>query len=445
MEGEVGITPRDCTLLPLSSGELLVSRDHAVFCRVPPGEVDSVRAVVEGGASLEGLSPAMRDALRRHGFFGLPRRAKPDAPTVQLQLTNGCNLACAYCCTNSGEPRGKEVGFERMLGVVRQIPEVLGARTSVALLGGEPLLVGWAVDLASEIVRLGLSLTLFTNGLLLANDGLAQRVAGLVRKGVQVRVSLGGPSTLTCDTISGASRFDAALHGIHRLAAFGGRATVDLMLMPQHVAAISSQLHDLRQRLPPNTPVTLGVLYMSGRETGQHLFESRAALDAALDRVAFEAGVAIPAALPSPVTYRREGCGCALGQHVHVRSDGALFNCFKMEEQVGHLDTAGFAATARSIRENPHRASDLPTCADCALATLCGGGCRSENLLYTGDADEPLCGPWRVRVISELLAEDRVTAVEWPVGFLLQEARKRGIEAPQNLRPRLASRHLVDV
>jgi radical SAM protein with 4Fe4S-binding SPASM domain len=217
------------------------------------------------------------------------------------------------------------------------------------------------------------------------------------------------------------------------------------MLMPQHVEAISGQLYDLRKRLPPNTPVTLGVLYMSGREMGQHLFDSRAALDAALDRVAFEAGVAIPASLPSPVTYRREGCGCALGQHVHVRSDGALFNCFKMEEQVGHLDTVGFVAAAQSIRENPHRAGDLPTCADCPLATLCGGGCRSENLLYTGDADEPACGPWRVRVISELLAEDRVSAVEWPVEFLLQEARNRGIDTPQDLRPRVASRHLGDV
>jgi radical SAM protein with 4Fe4S-binding SPASM domain len=444
-EGEMGIVPRDCMFLPLSEGALLVSRDHAVFCRVPPGEVDGVRAVVDGGAPVERLSPAMRDDLDRHGFFGSPRRAKPDAPSVQLQLTNGCNLACAYCCTNSGEPRTQEVCFEQMLGVVRQIPEVLGAGTRVALLGGEPLLVPWAVDLASEIVKLGLRLTLFTNGLPLADDNVARRVAGLVQEGAQVRVSLGGPSTETCDAISGASRFDAALRGIHRLAARGGRAAVDLMLVPQHVETISGQLHDLRERLPRNTAVTLGVLYISGRETGQHLFESRAALDEALNRVTFEAGVAIPVSLPSPVTYRREGCGCALGQHVHVRSDGALFNCFKMEEQVGHLDTVGFAAAAQSIRENPHRARDLPTCADCALATLCGGGCRSDNLLYTGDADEPACGPWRVRVISELLAEDRVGAVEWPVGFLLEEARNRGIETPDDVRSRRVSRHLVDV
>ncbi|MCP4542784.1 MAG: radical SAM protein [Chloroflexi bacterium] len=439
------LIPQDCTLLPISHGALLVSRNHAVFCRIPPSEVDTVRAVVLGEAFLNALSQTTLNNLEEHGFFAPPRQPKPDSPTIQLQLTNDCNLACSYCCTNSGEARTEEVCFDQMLQVVRQIPEVLGSRTSIALLGGEPLLVPWAIDLASEIVRLGLTLTIFTNGIPLADDDLAEKTARLVNQGVRVRISLGGPSTETCDTISGASRFDAALRGIHNLAAFGGHATVDLMFTPQHADTISCELDHLRQRLPPNTNVTLGVLYLSGRETGDHLFKSRAELDAALDSVAFEAGVAISASRTSPVTHRREGCGCALGQHVHVRSDGALFNCFKMEEKVGHLDTIGFAAAARSIRENPYRASDLPICADCPLATLCGGGCRSENLLYTGNPGEPPCGPWRVRVLSELLAEDRVTAVEWSVAFLLQEARARGIETPNDLHPQGTSRHLIDV
>lgn len=436
--------PPDCAFLSISSGALLVSRNHAVFCRIPPGQVDAARAVVWGEAALDVLSQTLLDDLEQHGFFGPPRQAPPDSPTVQLQLTNACSLACSYCCTNSGEPREREVCFDQMLQVVRQVPEALGEKTRVALLGGEPFLVPWAVNLASEIVRLGLPLTIFTNGVLLADDDLAQKVAGLIDNGVQVRVSLAGPSTQTCDTLSGASRFDAALLGLRKLAAFGGCATVDLMFVPQHVEAIARELPKLQERLPPNTPIALGVLYLSGRETGAHLFKSHLELEAALDRVAFEAGAAIEASQPAPVTFRREGCACALGQHVHVRSDGALFNCFKMEEKVGHLETIGFAAAAKKIREHPRYASDLPTCADCLLATLCGGGCRSENWLYTGNPDEPPCGPWRVRVMSELLAEDHVTAVEWPVAFLLQEARARGIETPSDLLPRQMSRHLIE-
>jgi hypothetical protein len=48
-------------------------------------------------------------------------------------------------------------------------------------------------------------------------------------------------------------------------------------------------------------------------------------------------------------------------------------------------------------------------------------------------------------VISELLAEDRVTALEWPATHLWAEARARGIEAPETLEPAIRSRHLTDV
>jgi radical SAM protein with 4Fe4S-binding SPASM domain len=439
------LLPSDCTLLPLTSGMLLVSPSHAVFCRVPPAKVGAMRAVLAGQAPLNALGRLLLGDLEKHGFFASPRSPKADPPSVQIQLTNACNLACAYCCTNSGRARRQEVTYEQMLQVVRQIPEAFGPGTSVALLGGEPLFVPWALDLAAEIIRLGLPLTIFTNGVPLAKDGLAQDLARLMRQGAQVRVSLSGPTPETCDTLAGARRFEAALAGVRRLVTQGGMPAVDLMFTPQGVDSIARHLPALRKRLPPKTPITFGILYLSGRERGEHLFGSRTDLEAALDRVALETGEAIPAAQASTLTYRRDGCGCALGNHIHVRSDGALFNCFKMEEQVGHLDTDGFINAAMRIRERPHLARDLPACAACPLATLCGGGCRSENLLYNGDADAPPCGPWRVRTLSELLAEGRVTAVEWPVAFLLQEAQRRGIEAPDHLTPRTPSRHLVDV
>jgi len=175
------------------------------------------------------------------------------------------------------------------------------------------------------------------------------------------------------------------------------------------------------------------------------LFGSRSRLEAALDRIAFDAGEVISAPETSPMVDRREGCTCALGHHLHVRSDGALFTCFKMEEQVGHLYERSFAEALRDRAERLRPVSTLSYCADCDLATICGGGCRSENYQYTGDPDIPVCGFWRVQVLAELLAEDRVTALEWPAAHLLAEARARGIDGPDTLVPRAPSRHLVDV
>ena len=40
--------PPDCVLLPLDRAALLVSREHAVFCRIPPEEVAAVRAAIAG-------------------------------------------------------------------------------------------------------------------------------------------------------------------------------------------------------------------------------------------------------------------------------------------------------------------------------------------------------------------------------------------------------------
>ncbi|NMC69978.1 MAG: SPASM domain-containing protein, partial [Myxococcales bacterium] len=112
--------------------------------------------------------------------------------------------------------------------------------------------------------------------------------------------------------------------------------------------------------------------------------------------------------------------------------------------KVGDLREVAFSRALAQVRAAPHPAVTLERCRDCPLNTLCGGGCRSENLQYTGNADEPVCGPWRVRVLSELLAEDRPSALEWSAPQLLSEARARGFEAPETLEPAIPSRHLLE-
>ncbi len=431
--------------MPLFSGRLLVSRSHAVFCRIPEQDVEAVEAVLDGKRTVDALNPDLLANLDRHGFFGPPRPEKPDPSVVQIQLTNACNLACTYCCTNSGNARRNELTQEEVFQVLNRVRQHLGPGGRVAFLGGEPLLVPWALDAVSHALDLELETTLFSNGLPMADPAVAARVAQLNRRGLRLRVSLAGPDAASCDAHSGATRFETALTALAQLAAAGGMATIDLMLFPQDVDTVAARMGELRKRLPAGFPIAFGLAYLSGRETGEHLFASRYELEKALDRIAFEAGEIIAATRPSPLAYRREGCGCAMGHHLHVRSDGALFPCFKMEEFVGHLREEGFDAALEMVRGHPHPASDLPLCRDCPLATLCGAGCRSDNFLYTTNGDVPPCGPWRVRVLCELLAEDWVPALEWPIHHLAAEARRRGIEAPEHIHLQGVSRHCVEV
>jgi radical SAM protein with 4Fe4S-binding SPASM domain len=351
---------------------------------------------------------------------------------VQLQLTNRCNLACTYCCTDSGEARIEEIDFAGWKRIVDQSIEYAGPGLRFGVLGGEPLFAPFALDLFDYILNRGGVLKVFTNGVPLATPAIAARLAALIGRGVELRVSLAGPARTSCDALSGGERFEPAVTGLRALGAYGARAVVDLMLIPSQVDDIVANLRPLRRRLPSQTRVCLGLLYCGGRELGQHLFGSRTELEIALDRIAFEAGELVPGPEPASVTARREACRCAYGNLLNVRSDGLLFSCFKMiEEPLGDLRKEPLARVWERARSNPRTASNLPRCADCLLATLCGGGCRSENLVYTGNADTPICGPWRVRVLSQLLAEDRADALDWPAAHLLNEARRRGIDTPE--------------
>jgi hypothetical protein len=72
---DVSPLPADATLLPVRVGHLLVSRSHAVFCRVESADVALAKAILAGSAPLAALPSGLVGELDRHGFFGPPRPA----------------------------------------------------------------------------------------------------------------------------------------------------------------------------------------------------------------------------------------------------------------------------------------------------------------------------------------------------------------------------------
>jgi radical SAM protein with 4Fe4S-binding SPASM domain len=422
--------PPDARMHGVSRGALLLSREFALFCRVPTEQIPYVQAAIDGKCTPSELPDTIREALIRHGFAAGPRPSPAARHSVQLQLTNDCNLHCEYCCTNSGKARPGEVTHAEFLKVVSEARATLGEDSEFGILGGEPFLVSWAIDLIEYITEQGSPLTVFSNGTNLGDATLCNRLAAAMQRGTQLRISLAGVTPALCDSLSGAARFESAISAIHALAERGALPQVDVMLLPQHVEELTTHLPKLRRQLPEGIPLSFGILYRSGRERGAHVFQSRRHLEQALDRIVFEAGETIRATAKAPLAHRREGCSCALGHHLHVRSDGQLFSCFKMDEPIGDLRQESFAEVARASQGRARPACTLPICAECTLNTLCGGGCRSENHRYTGSPNQPVCGEWRKRVCYELLAEDLPAALEWPVEHLLAEAKERNIPAP---------------
>lgn len=435
--------PSDCVILSTRRGGLLVSRSHATFCGLDEDAVSHVQRVLAGNSVA--LPRDIECRLEEHGFFGPPREPPPRRRTVSLQLTNACNLRCAYCCTNSLAPRKEELELEQWKTIVDDACTTFGAHVRFAILGGEPLILPWSLDLAQYIAsKKDVHLVFYTNGIGFRDPSYAARAAALLRRGFEVRVSLAGASAETCDRQSGRPRFHRVVAGLHEIAKHGSTAFVDLLLFPEDVQDVATCLPKLRKALPRGTHLSIGFPYHGGRESGDRVFQSRSELESAFDTIMLEAGEEIPTPLTAPFTNRRDGCKCALGDSLNVRSDGQLFNCFRMEENVGDVRRRSFGETLITLGKAPRLAKDLDPCNTCALASLCGGGCRTDNLLFNGDPDKPLCGEWRVRTLSELLSEDRVSCLEWSLIQLVGEARDRGIEAPDITRTVQLSRHLRD-
>ena len=85
---------------------------------------------------------------------------------VDINITDRCNMACRHCYI--GDQSSKDLPLETGLDYIRQIAE-LGV-FKVALTGGEPLLHPNWLDFLKQIVKLGLSPMMNTNGFLFNNE-----------------------------------------------------------------------------------------------------------------------------------------------------------------------------------------------------------------------------------------------------------------------------------
>ena len=134
---------------------------------------------------------------------------------LKLKLISACDYKCQMC-GHWREPVHR-ITTEQALAAVRDAV-ALGAR-SLILSGGEPTLHKGLVRIVEEAARLGLRVTLATNG-----GGLAEgKLAALVAAGVaQFNVSVDSPDPAHHDALRGVpGSFERILDGARRAAALG--------------------------------------------------------------------------------------------------------------------------------------------------------------------------------------------------------------------------------
>lgn len=163
-----------------------------------------------------------------------------------INLTDSCNLRCAWCYANSRVTRAQfgKVDIHNIHSLVRSLAEC--GISHVVFIGGEPTcspllpdLIGWARDE-------GLGASIATNGLALSNSKYCKM---LKDKGLlSANISVKGFSREEYLLNTGVDGFGFFLRSVEIALSEGIDLTVSLVLMPENVKGLVPFLESLERR-----------------------------------------------------------------------------------------------------------------------------------------------------------------------------------------------------
>jgi radical SAM protein with 4Fe4S-binding SPASM domain len=170
---------------------------------------------------------------------------------IDVELTNRCNLHCAACWFHGERGVGDRYGDAEMstTQVLSLIDQAAPHRPAIYLGGGEPFMRQDLPDIIEHASRLGLPVSLTTNGTLV--DAEAARM--LVELGLKdIRFSIDGPEEVH-DALRGPGVFSRVIANLHRLARYKRQTgsdrphlSVNLLLTPLTMADVEAAMEQVR-------------------------------------------------------------------------------------------------------------------------------------------------------------------------------------------------------
>lgn len=308
--------------------------------------------------------------------------------SLQLHLTQACNLRCRHCYYSSGIPFKDELTDDEYLDFVRGFKEI--GLVGFTLTGGEPFLRKDLVfKLLEEAALQGIDhISLSTNGTLLTEDDAAL----LKRQNVKVGVSLDGATAKTHDYIRGKGVFNKAIKALKILREAGVHTTIGWTLMKANIKEAEKVLY-LAKDLGVNG-VYFNTVRIRGRARENIKDTEIPAEDSfsclmQLWKTSRELGVrtTAEARFDSLKEFRRKDL-CGAGKAVLcIAANGDVYPCDAF------LGARAFKAG--NIRKEPVieiwrkssalepfrniHVDDVEGCSDCELKYICGGGCIEDN------------------------------------------------------------------
>ncbi|MBP7866541.1 MAG: tRNA adenosine(34) deaminase TadA [Acidobacteria bacterium] len=339
------------------------------------------------------------------GPAGSPSPRTPALESLQVHVTERCNLRCPHCyagCPSVASPR--DLPFTTLRRLLREAAG-LGFRETV-LSGGEPLLHPELKRILAHAASRS-DVTLLTNGTLV-DEGWA---SALKRHVKVIQVSLDGPDAEVNDRIRGEGAFEAALRGLRFLldAGLGERISLAFTLMEgnldtaESMVELASRLGVKRVRFLPLR--RMGEASRPGTRAGEALPAERKT--AFYERImGYGRSRSLPVELEcgltgyvlSPESGAPDETWCPLGRQLWASFDGDVYPCSFLtgpEYRLGNFHTDSLkallasprlAATCRTLAERVDRS---PACRECRWRGLCQGGCLGMALHDRGSTAAP--------------------------------------------------------
>ena len=304
-----------------------------------------------------------------------------NAETMQIYLTNACNLRCRHCYMYADTRLENELTAAEIINICEDFKKNGGKYVTVT--GGEITLKKDIIKILKSIRELGLGLHILSNGVLWS-DELIETVANLEVERVQI--SLDGFDEVSNAKIRGKGSFDKALDTVDKLV----KRNVNVFLA---VTPIYEVLRDNKEAYI-NFSKSLVKQYKDYRfiiNFSFELIEGRDLSDADIVRYSDSymdiMSEICEAVYPgsereSFVINHMDGKifnNCGYGR-LNISSVGNVYFCSRISEvrNYGNIRNMAFE-DIQELMNQARRLADvnmLKPCRDCDLKYICGGGCR---------------------------------------------------------------------
>lgn len=338
--------------------------------------------------------------------------------SVDLAITNRCNLRCKYCShyTSPGDV-SQDLPKEQWLRLFEELNH--NAVMNVVLQGGEPFCREDLSELIEGIIRNRMRFNILSNGILI-RDEMAAFLSSTGRcDGVQV--SIDGSVPITHDACRGEGNFLKAIEGVRVLQKNGVSLSVRVTIHRENVRDLEGIARLLLEEIglpsfSTNAASYLGLCRKNAEQVQLTVEERSLAMEALLrltkkynGRINAQAGPLAEGKMWLEMEKaRRDGIESVSGRgyltgckgpmsKMAVRADGVLVPCIQLSHvELGRINRDDLREVwqghpeLKRLRERNHISlSDFEFCKGCDYRHYCTGNCPALAYTILGHEDHP--------------------------------------------------------